>query len=343
VTRHLGNVSTKIWCADDLGGAELLRGRFSDYSYDVHTHERACFALITRGAIRIRTRGTEVVARAGELFAIDADEPHAGWPIDGGGWSLRTLYVDVARLQALVGERDGRLPQIPALAGPMIRDSRLASLFRGVHSCSEAGGPSLKREERYFEFIARLFKRHTRGASSPKSPGREERAIRSAMDFLDHHLNQQVRLTDIADAAGLPPFRLFRAFERATGMSPHRYQRQARVRFAAGLIRLGQALGDAASAAGFADQAHMTRSFRSTLGVTPGTYRDAYLHRRDRQESRYSPANTETVLPTGCRAGRFAQPGRPLEVPSFTTQPHRRYAVSPRRTRSLRPGTDTDQ
>jgi AraC-like DNA-binding protein len=275
VTRHLGNVSTKIWFADDLGGSELLRGRFSGFSYDVHTHDKACFALITRGAIRIRTLGSEFRALAGDLFAIDADKPHAGWPIDDDGWSLRTLYVDVRRLQELVGVRRDRVP--PALAGPIIRDSRLTSLFRGVHSCSEAAGPALKREEHFLEFIGRLFERHTRGVSPLTPPSREERPIRLARDFLDLHLDQQVRLADVAEAAGLPAFRLFRAFERATGMSPHRYQRQARVRFAAGLIRLGHPLSDAALAAGFADQAHMTRSFRSTMGVTPGAYRGAFV------------------------------------------------------------------
>jgi AraC-like DNA-binding protein len=280
VTRHLGTVSTKIWCADDLGSAELLRGHFRDYSYDVHTHDKACFALITRGAIRIRTQGTETVARVGDLFAVDADEPHAGWPVDKGGWSLRTLYVDIRRLRALVGDSDRGLLGPPGLAGPIIRDSDLASLFRVVHSCSEAAGPALKREERYFEFVTRLFERHMRCVSQTTSPGREERAVRLAKDFLDHHLDQHVRLVDIAEAAGLPPFRLFRSFERETGMSPHRYQRQARVRFAAGLIRLGLALAEAALSAGFADQAHMTRSFRSTMGVTPGAYRDAHLPQR---------------------------------------------------------------
>jgi AraC-like DNA-binding protein len=276
VTRRLGKVSTKIWCVDDLEGAEFLSGRFRDYSYDVHTHEKACFALITRGAIRIRTRGAETVARAGDLFAIDADEPHAGWPIDETGWSLRTLYVDVECLQELVRDRDCHRWPAPALAGPIIRDPHLASMFHSVHCDSEVAGPSLKREERYFEFITRLFERHTRGASLAKSPDREERAIRLARDFLDHHLDRQVRLVDIAKASGLTPFRLFRSFEKTTGMSPHRYQRQARVRFAASLIRVGQSLSNAAFAAGFADQAHMTRSFRSTIGVTPGAYKDAY-------------------------------------------------------------------
>lgn len=276
MTRHLGKVSTKIWCADELGGAELLRGHFCDYAYDVHTHEKACFALITRGAIRIRTRGTEEVAKAGDLFAIHADEPHAGWQVDKAGWSLRTLYVDIVCLEGLLGDRDCRSRSAATLAGPIIRDWRLASLFRSVHSGSESAGPLLKREETYFEFIARLFAGHMRPASAIKLPGREERAVRLARDFLDHHLDQRVRLADVAEAAGLPPFSLFRSFERATGMSPHRYQRQARVRFAAGLIRLGHPLSDAALAAGFADQAHMTRSFRSTIGVTPGAIRDAY-------------------------------------------------------------------
>src|SRR3546814_9510119 len=87
------SVKSTIWRAEDLGSAEMLRGKFADYSYDPHTHDAACFSLITRGAINIRVRGGEFVARAGDLFIIHADEVHAGWPIDGEGWALRTLYV----------------------------------------------------------------------------------------------------------------------------------------------------------------------------------------------------------------------------------------------------------
>lgn len=268
-----GQVLAKLWRADDLGAAELLRARFSDYAYDVHTHDKACFALITRGAIRIRMRGGEFIARAGDLYAIDAEEPHAGWPVDGKGWSLRTLYVDAGRLSAIVGEEAA---SVPALAGPIIRDRRLVSLYRGVHACSEAAGPALKRDERYAQFIARLLARHTRSPRPVVAAGREAVAIRRARDFLDHHLGDKVRLAEIAEAAELPPFRLFRAFERATGMTPHGYQRQARIRLAAGLIRDGHPLGGVAAEAGFADQAHLTRSFRRSLGVTPGLYARAH-------------------------------------------------------------------
>jgi hypothetical protein len=99
MTRRFDKISTKIWYAADLGGAELLRGWFVDYAYDVHTHDKACFALLTRGAIRIKMRSGEMVARAGDLYAIGAEEPHAGWPVDDDGWGLRTLYVDLRHLR----------------------------------------------------------------------------------------------------------------------------------------------------------------------------------------------------------------------------------------------------
>jgi len=60
-------------------------------------------------------------------------------------------------------------------------------------------------------------------------------------------------------------------------MTPHGYQRQARIRSATDLIRRGRALAEVAAAAGFADQAHLTRCFRRTMGVTPGLFRDAVL------------------------------------------------------------------
>jgi AraC-like DNA-binding protein len=279
MTRRLGEVTTRIWCADDLGPAELLRGRFVDYSYDLHTHDKACFALLTRGAIRIRMRGREMVARAGDLYAINADEPHAGSPIDRHGWSLRTLYVDLALLYAqLIGERSGT----PALAGPIIRDAQLASLFAAVHADSEKAGPPLERAENYARFVARLFAAHVRGTRRDETPGREDRALRLVRDFLDHRLDQRVSLAELAAVAGLPPFRMLRAFQRATGMSPHAYQRQARVRFAADLIRLGHALSEVAVVAGFADQAHLTRAFRHAIAVTPGAYQTAFAPARRR-------------------------------------------------------------
>jgi len=264
----------RLWRAPELG-AELLRGRFHDFSYDVHTHETACFALITDGAIRIRMRGAQFVARRGDLYAIDADEPHAGWPVDPRGWRQRTVYVDLAHLRARLAEGAAGTPPRGALNGPIISDPALTALFYGVHRCSEVGGDALWRDERYLSFAARLFERHTSDAAPRAAAGREPRAVALAKAFLDAHVAHRVHLDDIARAAELPPYRLLRAFGRQVGMTPHGYQRQARMRRALALIRAGDALADVAAAVGFADQAHLTRWFRRSFAVTPGMYRNA--------------------------------------------------------------------
>ncbi|MEK6348511.1 MAG: AraC family transcriptional regulator [Burkholderia sp.] len=268
----------RIWRAPELA-ADLLHGDFHDFSYDVHTHDTACFALITEGAIRIRMRGSEFVAKAGDLYAIDADAPHAGWPVDASGWRQRTVYVRTEHLRSLLAD-GGAAERGAAIRGPIIGDARLNALFCRVHRDSEAQADALRREERYLRFVARLFERHVHEPLVLREVGAEPQAVRIAREFLDHRLDSQVHLDEIAGAAGLPVFRLFRAFERHLGMTPHAYQRQARVRSAIALMRLGRPLSEVAAATGFADQAHLTRSFRRMMGVTPGVFRDAALGRR---------------------------------------------------------------
>jgi AraC-like DNA-binding protein len=270
-----GGKTAHFWHAEDLG-ADLLRARFADFSYDLHTHDSACLALITEGAIRIRMRCGEFVARKGDLYAIDPDEPHAGWPVDPAGWSQRTIYVDLDTLRSRLNDVDTIGPTA-SIRGPIIRDDVLAAAFAGLHANSETGGAQLERDEACLRFAQRLFDRHVADSPSGHALGRESRAVRRAKEYLDSRLDMRVGLAEIADMAELAPYRLYRAFERETGMTPHNYQRQARIRLALRLLRNGQELAVIAATAGFADQAHFTRHFRSRMGITPGAYRDAVL------------------------------------------------------------------
>ena len=56
------------------------------------------------------------------------------------------------------------------------------------------------------------------------------------------------------------------------GMTPHAYLVQRRLALARSLLAGGQSIAEAATAAGFADQAHLTRVFRRCLGYTPAAY-----------------------------------------------------------------------
>jgi AraC-like DNA-binding protein len=55
-------------------------------------------------------------------------------------------------------------------------------------------------------------------------------------------------------------------------MAPSDFQRQLRLRAARRLLVAGHPVAYAATLAGFADQAHLTRWFRRSYGITPGAY-----------------------------------------------------------------------
>lgn len=79
-------------------------------------------------------------------------------------------------------------------------------------------------------------------------------------------------LDDLAAIGGVSQFQLLRGFSRMTGLTPHAYLVQRRLQKARKLIANGVPLADAAHAAGFADQSHMTRLFVRTYGMSPGVY-----------------------------------------------------------------------
>lgn len=64
-------------------------------------------------------------------------------------------------------------------------------------------------------------------------------------------------------------------FRAATGLAPKEYARVRRLRRALHGLAQGRRAGDIALDAGYADQAHLQREFRSMCGMTPRDYRIA--------------------------------------------------------------------
>jgi AraC-like DNA-binding protein len=88
---------------------------------------------------------------------------------------------------------------------------------------------------------------------------------------------------DLAAAVGLGERHLRRRFAAAVGYGPKTFARVARFRIALALVRMGEPLASAALAAGYADQAHMTRELAALAGRTPGALASVDAGQRRRQ------------------------------------------------------------
>jgi AraC-like DNA-binding protein/quercetin dioxygenase-like cupin family protein len=93
---------------------------------------------------------------------------------------------------------------------------------------------------------------------------------------LAERLSLQTDVRAIAEALDVSVGYLSRAFKRDTGTSLHNFHVLMALQKAKYLMRAHEPVAHAAIDAGFCDQAHLTREFVRTLGMTPGTFRSAW-------------------------------------------------------------------
>jgi transcriptional regulator GlxA family with amidase domain len=103
--------------------------------------------------------------------------------------------------------------------------------------------------------------------------------VAAVRDLLATRMEEPPSLAELAALTGLSQFALLRAFRGATGLPPHAYLNQLRVRRARLLLDDGLPPAEVAARTGFADQAHLTRHFKRVVGVPPAAYQRERLQR----------------------------------------------------------------
>jgi AraC family transcriptional regulator len=94
--------------------------------------------------------------------------------------------------------------------------------------------------------------------------------LRRVMDYIEQNWDQPIELRNLAAITGLSQSQFGRMFKISTGMPPHRWHLDVRIRRARELLlKDGSCATDVAIATGFADQSHFTKTFRKLVGVSP--------------------------------------------------------------------------
>jgi AraC-like DNA-binding protein len=96
-------------------------------------------------------------------------------------------------------------------------------------------------------------------------------------EYIDSHLQESIALEVLAEIAQLSVHHFARAFRQTLGIPPHNYIVQRRVEHAQQLLRnTDLPLSEIAIVAGFTDQSHLARHFRTITGVSPSLARHRF-------------------------------------------------------------------
>ena len=238
-------------------------------SFPRHSHDQYGIGIVDAGGHASWSGSGQVEAGPGHFISVESGEVHDGRAVGHRGRSWRILYFDPALMHEICTDVLEQLSATWMFAAPVFADGRLRQLFDNAFGY--AGGAPIDVmacETAIISLVAGLGVHST----VERSPERGSPCIRQARTRMDDDPASPLTLAQLARDTGLSRYQLIRGFNRDLGLPPHAYLLQRRLALARRLIRAGSGLADAALAAGFHDQSHLTRCFTRQFGVTPKRY-----------------------------------------------------------------------
>ena len=227
-----------------------------------HRHERAYYCLVVAGEFSESCDGYDHEGKAWTLIFRPAGEEHTQ---EFGTRGARCLNVEVSpawleRHRIPVSIPSNRMELHagrPGLAARLYREFQVDDAVR--HLALEG-------------LVAELV------VASVRASRDSDRAVptwfRASRELLEARLLSPPTLEQFAQAVGVHPARLARAFRRHLRCSPAEYVRRRRLQRASQALReTDLPLSQIALDTGFCDQSHLTRAFRRELNTTPAAFR----------------------------------------------------------------------
>lgn len=249
---------------EPIDGMKRIEARFHGKAYAMHRHDTYAVGSTLAGVQSFNYRRSRRDSLPGHTIVLHPDEAHDGQAGTDEGFQYRMIYVEPALFQAVLQGR-----ALPFIEGGVTTDSRLAAATRNLLQDVDAPLEPLE----YSEAIAELALALETVAGTPaRRPKGDFLAAQRAHDYLHAHRAQVITLDDLEAATGRDRWSLSHDFRMFYGTSPYRFQTMRRLDMVRCMLVRGTSLADAAAAAGFADQSHMTRHFAKAFGLTPGRW-----------------------------------------------------------------------
>lgn len=103
--------------------------------------------------------------------------------------------------------------------------------------------------------------------------GLSKRQLHQVVDYINHHLDLDIGLRQLAAIAQVSPSYFSHLFKQSTGLAPHQYVIQCKIERAKQFLREGElTISEIALHLGFSHQSHLSRHFKRLVGLTPKAF-----------------------------------------------------------------------
>lgn len=259
----------------------LMQASFTDHAFERHSHDCFSIGLTTFGVQQFRCRGRQHESQPEDFVLFNPDEDHDGRCGTSDGFRYMIWYIPEAFVRYSLSDDTGLAKQV-YFAAPHLTDRAMAATFRTLtQDLSTNPCEALRTESLVRAFIRSMLQRH--GERRQPEEGLRPTDVglvrlTRVKDYIRTYFQRDLTLVELAEVAGLSRSHLTRLFGAIFNVPPHVYLNAVRIAHAQNLISLGMPLALVAVECGFADQSHLTRRFKGSVGVAPADWRRMRAH-----------------------------------------------------------------
>ena len=259
--------SSRYWRDPRVPGLSCLVADFTSHDYAPHSHEAFVVAVTEAGGSEFKSRGRSDEAKSSNLLVFNPDEPHSGRMGWSSRWLYRGLYLTAPAIENVKAALD--LQATAYFTSNSFHDPDLIEAFLALHRVLDEGNDPFEERELLLRSFGALIRRHAAGAPQLTQPMRDRIKATRICEIMKERYAEELTLEQLGAEVGLTSFQLIALFKRSTGLTPHAYLTQLRLKAAIGALGRGATIAAAALDAGFYDQSALTRHFKRAYGITP--------------------------------------------------------------------------
>ncbi len=222
-----------------------------------------------------RVNGCECKLKKGGLLVIQPWQKVYGVPCDNRRYGKymhiavkKDFFLEIAA-EAACGEAFA-FQRIQSVYSAQLLD--LAGSFqREMMNCGETYPLMIKSicTQIVFQLV-----RDLNGESTAIKPGKENKYISSAIQFMESYYRANISITDICSLIYLSPCHFKRVFKDHTGQTPYQYLMGIRIEKSKEMLRKGQhSVEEVARLCGFVNSGHFSTVFKRNLKMSPTEFR----------------------------------------------------------------------
>lgn len=284
VTHHAEAKYLPVLSSQSQGWENILVNQFRHPPGEATCHFRdehaICLSLAARPVRSLHIRAGKAqmgLYGKGDMSLTPAQVPlFARWEDEDHFLEIRIAASFVERVARETLDKDP--DQFELLSEFRMRDPQLEAIALMLLTELQQKSPSSKL---YIESLSNvlavnLLRNHT--TAKLRVPvyegGLSPRQLMQVLDYIHDHLDQEIKLADLAALLGISQFHFCHLFRKSIAVTPYQYLLQQRIERAKQLLKhTNQPIMEIALQCGFNSHSHLSKQFRQITGMTPTAYR----------------------------------------------------------------------